>query len=78
MTLYEALVTVIKLSAPMALCYRGNLSELVRYVIPQALISVHLSDWPEADPNLIDDKLIAEMDILLRIIKLAAPPGQWL
>lgn len=71
MTLYEALVTVIKLSAPMAPFVTEEIYQnLVRHVTPQAPISVHLSDWPEADPNLIDDKLIAEMDILLRIIKL--------
>lgn len=70
-TLYEALVTVSKICAPMIpfvteVIYRN----LVLSVSPEDPPSVHLSDWPEADQSLIDEKLLEEMNLLIKLIEL--------
>ncbi|MGH9419101.1 MAG: DUF5915 domain-containing protein, partial [Thermoanaerobaculia bacterium] len=70
-TLYEALVTVSKLIAPMAPfiseeIYRG----LVVSRDPSAAESVHLTDWPIADPARIDQTLLDAMDLAMRIVEL--------
>ena len=71
LSLYEALVTVIKLCAPMTPFISEVIYQnLVLSINPEAPISVHLSDWPEANQSLINDKLLQEMDILRRIIEL--------
>jgi isoleucyl-tRNA synthetase len=70
-TLYETLVTVAKLIAPMAPflaeeLYRG----LVVTRVPGAPESVHLTEWPEVDPAAVDERLRADMDLVLRVVEL--------
>ncbi|HEX9985839.1 MAG TPA: isoleucine--tRNA ligase [Thermoanaerobaculia bacterium] len=70
-TLYEALVTVSKLIAPMAPfiaeeIYRG----LVVSRDPSATESVHLTEWPVADAAKLDAPLLEAMDLVLRIVEL--------
>jgi isoleucyl-tRNA synthetase len=70
-TLYEALVTVAKLIAPMApfvaeVLYRN----LVVRIDPDAPESVHLASWPAADPALVDENLLRDMNALQRVVEL--------
>jgi isoleucyl-tRNA synthetase len=70
-TLYETLVTLTKLMAPMApfvseVIYRN----LVLSVTKDAPESVHLSSWPQADAALIDEGLLRDMNALVRVIEL--------
>jgi isoleucyl-tRNA synthetase len=70
-TLYEALVTVTQLSAPMVpFITEAIYQNLVRHTTPEAPISIHLSSWPQADQSLIDKNLLEEMDLLIRLIEL--------
>ncbi len=43
---------------------------LVRSVDADAPESVHMVDWPEYDPAVIDDQLNREMDLVLRLVSL--------
>jgi isoleucyl-tRNA synthetase len=71
LTLNEALVTVAKLSAPMVpFISEAIYQNLVRGVSTETPASVHLADWPQADAGLIDQRLIEEMDLLIKIIEL--------
>ncbi|WP_027480631.1 isoleucine--tRNA ligase [Deinococcus pimensis] len=70
-TLHEALVTVAKLAAPFTpfladVVYR----DLARVTDPQAPESVHLCAWPEFDPARHDERLVREMDAVLRVVDL--------
>ena len=70
-TLYETLVTLTKLMAPMApfvseVIYRN----LVLSVTPDAPESVHLAKWPQADAALINDALLRDMNALVRVVEL--------
>lgn len=70
-TLYEALVTVSKLIAPMAPFISETIYQnLVLSVTPDAPESVHLSDWPTYDAALIDEGLLRDMNALLRVVEL--------
>ena len=61
-TLYEALVTVSKLLAPtMPFIADEMYQNLVRSTDEHAVLSVHLADWPEYDPALIDENLNRDM-----------------
>ncbi len=71
MTLYTALVTVAKLSAPMTpfICddiYRN----LVCSIDKNAPISVHLCDFPVCDDSLVDKELESEMQTVLTVVAL--------
>jgi len=69
-TLYEALVTLIKVLAPILPFLTEKIySNLVRDVIDGAPESVHLSIWPEADEDLIEDKLIKAIDSVIRAVE---------
>ena len=69
--LYETLTTVAKLIAPMAPFLAETLyRNLVRSVVPEAPESVHLADWPVADATRIDERLIADMQALVRVVEL--------
>lgn len=70
-TLYNALVTLSKLTAPMipfmAEEIYGNLVCSLDSTAPE---SVHLCDYPVSDPDVIDDKLEERMDLVLKIVTL--------
>jgi len=70
-TLYEALVTISKLLAPTMPFMADELyRNLVVSVDPLAQNSVHLIDWPEFDPSLINEDLIKEMSLVMRLVSL--------
>jgi len=70
-TLYEALVTLSKLFAPtMPFMAETLYQNLVRSVDPSAEESVHLCDWPEYDPAVINDTLNREMALVMRLASL--------
>ncbi len=71
LTLYECLVTVGKLLAPTAPFMAEEIyRNLVTSVDPEAPISVHLARWPEYDEARIDEMLIDEMQVVLRLASL--------
>ncbi|MBM3125895.1 MAG: isoleucine--tRNA ligase [Chloroflexi bacterium] len=70
-TLYTALVTVAKLIAPaMPFLAEEIYQNLVRSVDETAPESVHLSAWPQAMPEFIDESLNREMDVVMRLVSL--------
>lgn len=70
-TLYEVLVTLTKLLAPVMPFMAENMYQnLVRSVNPDAPESVHLCDWPAADESLIDTRLIEETDAVMKVVRL--------
>jgi isoleucyl-tRNA synthetase len=70
-TLYETLVTVAKLIAPMApFSAEALYQNLVRRVDHGAPLSVHLAQWPRAREEHIDDALIRDMAALQRVVEL--------
>lgn len=73
-TLYTCLLTVAKLMAPYTPfvsdeIYR-NLMGFYSATPPDAPESVHLAAWPVADPALLDERLIADTQALLRAVSL--------
>ena len=64
-TLYYVLVNLIKLYAPVA----PILSEKL-YRILTGEESVHLADWPSIPESYADDKLIADVELVRRVIRL--------
>ncbi len=70
LTLYEALVTVIKLTAPfIPFTPEAIYQNLVRSVDPNAPISVHLADYPTYDESLIDKELEEQMNLVIKIVE---------
>jgi len=70
-TLHEALVTIAKLMAPLAPFVSEALyRNLVARRDPAAAVSVHLCDWPTADPAAIDDDLLRDMTTLQKVVEL--------
>jgi len=70
-TLYEALVTVAQLLAPtMPFISDEIYQNLVREANPDAPQSVHISDWPEFNPAVIDDRLNKEMALVMKLASL--------
>ena len=70
-TLYECLVTLSKLLAPTMPFIADELYlNLVGSVDSAVAESVHLAAWPEHDPALIDEKLNAEMNLVMRMTSL--------
>ena len=66
-TLYEALITVTRLLAPVLPFLTEDIHEnLVRGVDPDAPESVHLEPYPVADPGLIDEALERAIDCVIR------------
>src|SRR5207302_8588384 len=43
---------------------------LVRSVDEQAVLSIHLCDWPQVDEELIDEQLTSETHLIMRIVGL--------
>ena len=71
LTLYECLVTLSKLLAPaMPFLAEEIYRNLVGTVSPEAPESVHLSLWPEYDAALIDEALMDEMRLVMRLVRL--------
>ena len=71
LTLYECLVTLSKLVAPMMPFIAEEMYQnLVRTLEPEAPESVHLCDFPTADPALVDEKLIADTQFAMRMVSL--------
>lgn len=71
MTLYIALVTVIKAAAPMIPFMTESIYQnLVRSVEKDAPLSVHLCDYPVCDEKLIDEELEKNMELVLEIVVL--------
>lgn len=70
-TLYECLVGLSKLLAPTMPFIADELYlNLVGSVQKDAGESVHLSEWLEFDPAVIDEKLNAEMNLVMRLTSL--------
>jgi isoleucyl-tRNA synthetase len=68
-TLYECLVTIAQVTAP----YTPFLAEELYGNLTGAQAtggSVHLSDWPEADANLIDQPLMRRMGVARQLVAL--------
>jgi isoleucyl-tRNA synthetase len=71
LTLYECLVTVSRLLAPtMPFIAEEIYRNLVGSADPSAPESVHLSMWPQADKSLIDQKLLNDMKLVMRLVSL--------
>jgi isoleucyl-tRNA synthetase len=70
-TLYEALVTISRICAPMIpFITEAMYRNLVLNVDASRPPSVHLADWPEAQASLIDEPLLQEMELLIKLIEL--------
>jgi isoleucyl-tRNA synthetase len=70
-TLYTALVTVAKLLAPaMPFLAEELYQNLVRSVDETAPESVHLAEWPEVLPEMIDESLNRDMALVMRLVSL--------
>ena len=70
-TLYTALVTVAKLLAPsMPFLAEELYQNLIRSVDENALESVHLAEWPEVLPEMIDESLNRDMALVMRLVSL--------
>jgi len=70
-TLYDALVLVAKLLAPILPYLSEELYQnLVRSVDPDAPLSIHLTDYPVADELLIDRQLSKDMAAVLAVVRL--------
>ncbi len=69
--LYEALVMVSKLLAPtMPFIAEEIYSNLVRSVDEKAPISVHITDWPEFNESYINQALVDEMNLVMKLVSL--------
>ncbi len=70
-TLYDALVLVAKLLAPILPYLSEELYQnLVRSIDPDAPLSIHLTDYPVADESLIDRQLSKDMAAVLAVVRL--------
>jgi isoleucyl-tRNA synthetase len=70
-TLYEAIVTVAKLMAPMAPFVSEQIYQnLVLSIFPYEPESVHLAHWVNWEENLIDPVLLRDMEILIHVVEL--------
>src|SRR5204863_8984751 len=70
-TLHECLTTLCRLMAPFVPFITDHLWEqLVVSVDPDAVDSVHLAEWPVADPAMVDDELLAQMSLVQGIVEL--------
>jgi isoleucyl-tRNA synthetase len=70
-TLYEALVMVSKLLAPtMPFIAEEIYRNLVTSVDSSAPDSIHLTDWPDYQQRLINEKLIRDMKLVMQLVSL--------
>ena len=71
LTLYECLTTLLTLLAPfMPFMTEELYQNLVRNVDAQAPMSVHLCDWPQVKPELIDEQLTNDTHLVMRVVGL--------
>ena len=67
-TLYTCLTTLVKILAPfLPFTTEEMYQNIVRNVDPEAQESVHHNDWPTANEELIDEELMADMDLAIRV-----------
>ncbi len=70
-TLYQCLVTLSKLLAPLAPFLAEELYQnLVGSVFPEAADSVHLTDFPVADTSKVDEQLAADTRLAMKLSSL--------
>ncbi len=71
LTLYECLVTVATMLAPaMPFVAEALYRNLVGSADGKAADSVHLAEWPSYDAQLIDQKLLDDMRLVMRLVRL--------
>jgi isoleucyl-tRNA synthetase len=71
LTLYECLEVTTRLMAPfMPFLSEAVYQNLVRNRPSEAPLSVHMADWPEHRPARVDHKLMAEIQVVQRIVTL--------
>ena len=77
-TLYECLNAAHRLMAPFVPFLAENVYQnLVRGIDPDAADSVHMTDWPTADPGWQNDELLFDIDVVQKVVGLArAARGQ--
>jgi isoleucyl-tRNA synthetase len=63
-TLYDALMTTVKLLAP----FCPHVTEEIYQSLDGRLASVHMSDWPVSDPTAVDDRLEASMRTMQELV----------
>jgi isoleucyl-tRNA synthetase len=69
--LYECLETLARLLAPFIPFVSEEMYQsLSRAADPDAPESVHLADYPESDPSLVDASLLKDMALLLKVVRL--------
>ena len=77
LTLYDVLATVAKLLAPAMPFMADELyRNLVSSVDASAPESVHLVDWPEVNESAIDNALMNEMRLVMRLVSLGQRPDK--
>lgn len=70
-TLYRALITVTYLIAPMMPFLSETLYQnLVRSSNKAAPLSVHLGSWPVVEASLTDERLLREMQVIMKLVEL--------
>ncbi|MBC8374737.1 MAG: isoleucine--tRNA ligase [FCB group bacterium] len=70
-TLYQALVTLSKLIAPVSPFFTEALYQnLVVALDPQAPQSIHLCSFPEVDERWLDDDLLRRVDVVIKTVEL--------
>ena len=71
LTLYQCLEMVNRLMAPfMPFLTEALYQNLVRSVDPQAPMSIHMTDWPQADPLWQDEQLIESLAVVQKVVGL--------
>ncbi|MBT4034407.1 MAG: isoleucine--tRNA ligase [Candidatus Marinimicrobia bacterium] len=70
-TLYQALVTLSKLIAPISPFFTEALYQnLVVALDPEAPGSIHLCSFPEVDERRLDDELLRRVDVVIKTVEL--------
>ena len=70
-TLYQALVTISKILAPIAPFFTEAIYQnLVRSLDPGAPESIHLSGFPEVEERWLDDELLRRVDVVIKSVEL--------
>ena len=70
-TLWHTLVKMSRALAPVIPFITESIYQnLVRSVFPEAYESIHHTDWPQADPDAVDESLIEQMTLARRVASL--------